>query len=325
MEKKPILEVKDLEVAFHVRAGTTHAVNGISYTLHEGETLGVVGESGCGKTVSSMALLKLISMPPGKIENGSAIYKGKEDLVALSNKQLRPFRGKEIAVIFQDPMTAFNQVMTIGDQMCEGYMTHFKASKKEAMKEAERLMELTGIPSPTARLRDYPSQFSGGMRQRAMIAMALMCKPSVLIADEPTTALDVTIQSQILDLMKDLKKELGTAIMWVSHDLGVVAGLADTVNVMYAGKIVETASVDDLYYRPMHPYTQGLLASLPSTDVDVETHRLSSIGGYPPILSKKITACPFAPRCPHAGEVCRQGCPTLKDIGNGHKVACFKA
>ena len=208
INNEAILEVKDLEVAFHVRAGITHAVNGISYTLHKGETLGIVGESGCGKTVSSMALLKLISIPPGKIEKGSAIYQGKTDLIQLTNKQLRPFRGKEIAVIFQDPLTAFNQVMTIGDQMCEGYMTHFKATRKEALKEAERLMELTGISSPAARLKDYPYQFSGGMRQRAMIAMALMCKPSILIADEPTTALDVTIQGQILDLMKDLKKEL---------------------------------------------------------------------------------------------------------------------
>lgn len=325
MNTEPILQVRDLEVAFHVRAGVTHAVNGISYTLHQGETLGIVGESGCGKTVSSMSLLKLISMPPGKIERGSAVYKGKDDLITLSGKQLRPFRGREIAVIFQDPMTAFNQVMTIGDQMCEGYMVHFKASKKEAMKEAERLMELTGIPSPAARLKDYPSQFSGGMRQRAMIAMALMCKPGILIADEPTTALDVTIQSQILDLMKDLKKELGTSIMWVSHDLGVVAGLADTVNVMYAGKIVETAPVDELYYRPKHPYTAGLLASLPSTDVDKDAHRLSSIGGYPPILDHEITSCPFAPRCKFASEKCLNACPSLNEIGNGHSVACFNA
>ena len=318
-----ILEVKDLEVAFHVRSGIADAVNGISYTLHKGEALGMVGESGCGKTVSSMALLKLISIPPGKIEKGSAIYQGKTDLIQLTNKQLRPFRGKEIAVIFQDPLTAFNQVMTIGDQMCEGYMTHFKVTRKEALKEAERLMELTGIPSPAARLKDYPYQFSGGMRQRAMIAMALMCKPSILIADEPTTALDVTIQGQILDLMKDLKNELGTSIMWVSHDLGVVAGLADTVNVMYAGQIVESAPVDDLYYKPLHPYTKGLLASLPSTDTDSEVHRLSSIGGYPPILDHEITSCPFAPRCECACDKCLQSCPPLKDTGSGHKVACF--
>lgn len=322
---KPILEVNDLEVAFHMRSGTTHAVNGISYTLHEGETLGIVGESGCGKTVSSMSLLKLISMPPGNIEKGSAIYKGKTDLAKLSNKQLRPYRGREIAVIFQDPMTAFNQVMTIGDQMVEGHMEHFKSSKKEALKEAARLMELTGIPSPETRLKDYPSQFSGGMRQRAMIAMALMCKPSILIADEPTTALDVTIQSQILDLMKDLKTQLGTSIMWVSHDLGVVAGLADTVVVMYAGKIVERASVDDLYYRPLHPYTQGLLASLPSTDVDVEARRLTSIGGYPPILTHELVSCPFAPRCCRASEKCTIACPSLEERGNGHHVACFNA
>ena len=323
MSKDVILDVKNLNVSFHMRSGITHAVNGISYTLHEGETLGIVGESGCGKTVSSMALLKLISMPPGKIESGEAWYRRDTDLIKLSNKQLRPYRGKEIAVIFQDPMTAFNQVITIGSQMVEGYMEHYKVSKKEAMIEAERLMELTGIPSPAARLKDYPSQFSGGMRQRAMIAMALMCRPSILIADEPTTALDVTIQSQILDLMKNLRREMNTSIMWISHDLGVVAGLADTVNVMYAGKIVETAPVDDLYYKPRHPYTQGLLESLPSTDVNTEQKRLSSIGGYPPILNHEITSCPFAPRCKHATERCKSECPSLTEVGNGHSVACF--
>lgn len=323
MEKKVILDVKDLKVGFYLRSGETHAVNGISYQLHEGETLGIVGESGCGKTVSSMALLKLISMPPGRIDGGSAVYRGGVDLVKLSNKQLRPFRGKEIAVVFQDPMTAFNQVMTIGDQLVEGYMEHFKATKKEALIQAEKLMELTGIPSPKARLKDYPSQFSGGMRQRAMIAMGLMCKPSILIADEPTTALDVTIQSQILDLMKDLKKELGTSIMWVSHDLGVVAGLADTVNVMYAGLIIERAPVDDIYYKPLHPYTKGLLASLPSTDIDVEERRLNSIGGYPPILTSEITACPFAPRCSAATERCFMECPAMHEASKNHLVACF--
>lgn len=322
---EPILEVRDLKVAFHMKKGTTYAVNGISYTLHEGETLGIVGESGCGKTVSSMSLLKLISMPPGRIDSGSAVYKGSADLVKLSSKALRPYRGRELAVIFQDPMTAFNQVTTVGDQMTEGYREHFKVSKKEALKEAARLMELTGIPSPETRLQDYPFQFSGGMRQRAMIAMALMCKPSVLIADEPTTALDVTIQSQILDLMKDLRKELGMSIMWISHDLGVVAGLADTVQVMYAGKIVEKAEVDELYYRPLHPYTQGLLSSLPSTDIDTDKRRLTSIGGYPPILTQEITSCPFAPRCPHATEKCRSACPELEERGQGHWAACFNS
>lgn len=325
MEKKVILDVKDLKVGFYLRSGNTHAVNGISYQLHEGETLGIVGESGCGKTVSSMSLLKLISMPPGRIDSGSAVYKGQTDLIKLSNKQLRPFRGKEIAVIFQDPMTAFNQVMTIGDQMIEGYMEHFKASKKEALIQAEKLMELTGIPSPRTRLKDYPSQFSGGMRQRAMIALALMCKPSILIADEPTTALDVTIQSQILDLMKDLKRELGTSIMWVSHDLGVVAGLADTVNVMYAGLIIERAPVDEIYYKPLHPYTKGLLSSLPSTDINVKEKRLKSIGGYPPILNSEIKSCPFAPRCSAATEKCFKECPAMREASKGHSVACFNS
>ena len=323
MTDKPILEVRDLEVAFHVRAGTTHAVNGISYTLHEGETLGIAGESGCGKTVSSMALLKLISIPPGKIEKGSAIYRGKTDLIPLSSRQLRPFRGREIGVIFQDPMTAFNQVMTVGEQMCEGYMTHFRATRKEAMKEAERLMEMTGVPSPAARLREYPNQFSGGMRQRAMIAMALMCRPGVLIADEPTTALDVTIQGQILDLMKNLRRELGTAIMWVSHDLAVIAGLADTVNIMYAGQIVETASVDELYAHPLHPYTRGLLASLPSAERRAEEgRRLHAIPGFPPVLDRPVTGCPFARRCAEASEQCFRECPVLRDTGKRHLAAC---
>lgn len=318
----PILQVNNLEVAFYQRSGTTHAVNGISYTLNEGETLGIVGESGCGKTVSSMSLLKLISMPPGKIDDGSAIYKQSCDLIRMNNRQLRPYRGKEIAVIFQDPMTAFNQVMTIGDQLTEGYMQHFNASRKDALMQAQKLMEMTGIPSAAARLKDYPGQFSGGMRQRAMIAMALMCQPSILIADEPTTALDVTIQSQILDLMKSIRKQLGTSIMWVSHDLGVVAGLADTVMVMYAGQIVEKASVDELYYNPLHPYTRGLLSSLPSASSD-ENRRLTSIAGYPPILTDRITSCPFAPRCKFATSQCKTACPGLKDNGKDHCVACF--
>lgn len=320
----PILQVNRLAVAFKMRSGTTHAVNGIDYTLHRGETLGVVGESGCGKTVSTLAILKLISMPPGEITDGRAIYDGKVDLLSLPIKKLRPYRGREIAVIFQDPMTAFNQVMTIGDQMIEGHMEHFKSSRKEALKEAERLMELTGIPSPRIRLKDYPTQFSGGMRQRALIAMALMCEPSILIADEPTTALDVTIQSQIIDLMKDIKTRLGTSIIWVSHDLGVVAGISDTVQVMYAGTIVEKARVDDLYYKPLHPYTRGLLSSLPSSDDD-KTKRLSSIGGYPPILTQKLSGCPFAPRCGSASERCFATVPPLITHDKNHSVACFYA
>lgn len=320
-----ILEVKDLNVSFRKKEGVTHAVNGVSYSLHSGETLGIVGESGCGKTVSSMSLLKLINMPPGCIDSGSAIYKGKTDLVQLTNQQLRPYRGRELSVIFQDPMTAFNQVMTIGDQMIEGHREHFKSSKKEALKVAAKYMELTGISSAESRLKDYPSNFSGGMRQRAMIAMALMCQPSVVIADEPTTALDVTIQSQILDLMKDIRKTLGTSIIWISHDLGVVAGLADTVLVMYAGTIVEKASVDDLYYNPMHPYTKGLLSSLPSTNKDDTAKRLTSIGGYPPILNKKLASCPFAPRCKVASSKCLEGVPTLEEKGPNHFVACYHA
>ena len=322
MEQKEILlQVRDYRVAFYTREATVYAVNGINYDLHKGETLGIVGESGSGKTVSCMSMLKLISMPPGKIDSGSVLFGG-VDLAKLKRDKIRPYRGKEIGVIFQDPMTAFNQVITIGEQMIEGHMAHFRSSRKEALAKALSLYELEGIPSPESRLKDYPFQFSGGMRQRAMIAMALMCDPKMLIADEPTTALDVTIQAQIVDLVKDLRKQIGTSIIWISHDLGVVASLADRVMVMYAGYIIESASSDDLYERPLHPYTKGLLESLPSMNEDA-SKRLTSIGGMPPYMNKLNIGCPFAPRCKHVMDKCLKENPLLKPISADHLVACF--
>ncbi|MDL2229458.1 ABC transporter ATP-binding protein [Treponema sp. OttesenSCG-928-L16] len=322
-----LLEIGELKVAFHLRDSVVHAVNGISYSLHKGETIGLVGESGCGKTVSSMSMLKLISMPPGKIEGGSVVFGGK-DLVPMGRDELRQIRGKEIGVIFQDPMTAFNQLMTVGDQLTEGYRTHFKASRKEALRRAEELMDQVGIPSASSRLKEYPSQYSGGMRQRAMIAMALMCSPRMIIADEPTTALDVTIQAQILDLVKDIRSSSNMSILWVSHDLGVVAGLADRVLVMYAGSIVEDAPAEELYGNPLHPYTKGLLSSLPSADGGGKK-RLSSIPGFPPLMNRIPPGCSFAPRCPYAADICRSEIPPLRQAGgntqNSHSAACHLA
>ncbi|MHC1692560.1 MAG: ABC transporter ATP-binding protein [Sphaerochaetaceae bacterium] len=322
-DKELLLSVRNLKVAFHTREATIYAVNGISYDLAKGETIGIVGESGSGKTVGCMSMLKLISMPPGKIEDGQVLFEGR-DLVPLKGEKLRQVRGKEIGVIFQDPMTAFNQVMTIGDQMVEGYMAHFKASKSVALEKAIKLFELVGIPSPERRLHDYPSQFSGGMRQRAMIAMALMCDPKLLIADEPTTALDVTIQAQIVDLVKSIRDKIGTSIIWISHDLGVVAGLADRVLVMYAGYIIESAMADDLYEHPRHPYTQGLLGSLPSIEEDSK-ERLVSINGMPPYMNRLNIGCPFAPRCEYAIPRCLNENPVLKPAGDhGHMAACHR-
>jgi oligopeptide transport system ATP-binding protein len=320
-----LLEVQDLRVTFHHRDSVVYAVNGISYALHKGETLGVVGESGCGKTVGAMSLLKLFSMPPGKIEGGRAVFHGR-DMIPMGQGELRQIRGKEIGVIFQDPMTSFNQVMTIGDQLTEGYRIHFRATKKEALIQAEKLMEQAGIPSASSRFKDYPSQFSGGMRQRAMIAMALMCNPRMLIADEPTTALDVTIQAQIVDLVKELRAGKGISIIWISHDLGVIAGLADTVMVMYAGIVVEMGEVGELYKTPLHPYTRGLLASVPSVDDAHYTRRLASIPGLPPYMNAIPRGCSFAPRCSNAMDKCRLETPILRSCGApGHTVACHLA
>src|SRR5512143_1361837 len=272
---EPILEVKDLKVRFRVRDGYVHAVNGISYDLNEGESLGIVGESGCGKSVSVLTLMRLIDIPPGEVTNGE-IYYNKRDLLKLSTNEIRQVRGKQIGIVFQDPMTSLNPVLTIGRQLTETLELHMDMNHKQALTRAAELLGMVGIPQPGDRLSDYPHQFSGGMRQRVMIAMALAGNPQVLIADEPTTALDVTIQAQIVDLVKRLRDEIGMAIIWITHDLGVVARLAQRVIVMYAGYIIEEAPVRELYANPTHPYTLGLIGSLPRVDAD-QRQRLTAI------------------------------------------------
>jgi oligopeptide transport system ATP-binding protein len=317
-----LLKVEGLETHFQTREGVIHAVNGVSFNLKEGETLGIVGESGCGKSVSMMSMLRLIPSPPGKVVAGKALFEG-NDLLTMNDEQIRNIRGAKISVVFQDPMTSFNPVLTIGDQVAEPYRVHHKAGKKEALDRAVKYLELVGIPNARERLSDYPHQFSGGMRQRAMIAMGLICEPQILIADEPTTALDVTIQAQIIELVKRLRDELGMAIIWITHDLGIIAGLADRVNVMYGGHIIETSPVKDIYKNPQHPYTIGLLGSLPRMD-ETEYRRLTSIDGLPPILLEKPSYCPFEPRCRYAKERCRKENPGLKQVeGDGHFTACW--
>lgn len=317
----PLLDVRDLTVRFYTLDGVVHAVNGISYTLNEGETLGIVGESGCGKSVSVLALMRLIQEPPGRIESGQALYRG-EDLLQLTEEQMEQIRGKEIAMVFQDPMTAFNPVLTIGRQIAETLVTHMGMSWKEAYARAAELLNMVGIPQAAERGKDYPQQFSGGMRQRAMIAMALACNPSILIADEPTTALDVTIQAQIIDLVKRLRDQLGMSVIWITHDLGIIAGLAERVLVMYAGFIVEKGRVDDIYGDPRHPYTLALLRSLPRVDRSTGD-RLATIGGLPPDLLRLPDGCPFAPRCMFVQERCRQERPSLRPVGPEHEIACW--
>jgi len=318
---KPLLEVKNLTTRFKITGGYVHAVNGISYQLSEGDSLGVVGESGCGKSVSMLTLLRLIPQPPGEIPAGEVWYGGR-DLLKLPPEQMRHVRGKEIAMIFQDPMTSLNPVMSIGRQITEMLELHMAMNRKQARERAAELLSMVGIPRAADRLDDYPHQFSGGMRQRVMIAMALSCAPQILIADEPTTALDVTIQAQIVDLVKRLRDELGMAIVWITHDLGVVARLVANVIVMYAGYIIERAPVKELYAQPSHPYTLGLLGSLPRLD-ELERRRLVSIEGAPPDLVDLPQGCPFAARCPYVIERCRQENPPLRSIGPDHEVACW--
>lgn len=317
-----LLRVEGLETRFHTEDGTIYAVNGVGYSLKSGETLGIVGESGSGKSVSCMSLLRLIPSPPGKIEKGSVLFEG-EDLLTVSEHRIREIRGDDVAVIFQDALTAFNPVLTIGDQISEGMIVHGKYSEKEAWQRGIELLRLVGIPSPESRMDSYPHHFSGGMLQRAMIAMGLSCEPKLLIADEPTTALDVTIQAQIVDLVKRLQEEMGMSMIWISHDLGVVAGLADRVAVMYAGFIVEEAEAEELYDNPLHPYTIGLLESLPGVDMGTRKSKLSSIPGIPPFLNKYPVGCPFMPRCPFAEEHCAEENPPLMERSPGHKVACW--
>jgi|DewCreStandDraft_1066081.scaffolds.fasta_scaffold04913_4 oligopeptide transport system ATP-binding protein len=317
----PLLEVRDLTTRFFTQDGVVYAVNGISFELNEGETLGVVGESGCGKSVSVLSIMKLIPTPPGKVTAGEALFNGR-DLLKMNDEEIRSVRGAQIAMIFQDPMTSLNPVLTIGRQITEALETHLGMSSEQAKERAIELLRMVGIPEAANRINDYPHQFSGGMRQRAMIAMALSCTPQILIADEPTTALDVTIQAQIIDLVKRLKEKMGMAVIWITHDLGVVAGLADKVMVMYAGFIVERAPVEDLYSDPRHPYTKGLLGSLPRLD-EVEHRRLTSIEGLPPDLLELPDHCPFAPRCPYAYDRCWKENPPLEFVEPGHEIACW--
>ena len=317
----PILQVQNLQTRFKTYDGLVHAVNGISFELNEGETLGVVGESGCGKSVSVLSIMGLIPQPPGIIAGGQALYHG-SDLLKKSQEELRHIRGKEIAMVFQDPMTSLNPVLTIGFQICEALRLHMAMSAEQAQQRAIELLEMVGIPQADRALHNYPHQFSGGMRQRAMIAMAISCMPQILIADEPTTALDVTIQAQITDLVKRLRDEIGMAIIWITHDLGIIAGLAQRVIVMYAGFIVEHASVDGVYDDPRHPYTIALLGALPRVDMSRE-ERLTSIPGMPPNLIGLPPGCPFAPRCPFVVEKCRNENPPLTSIEPNHEIACW--
>jgi oligopeptide/dipeptide ABC transporter ATP-binding protein len=321
----PVLDVRNLVTRFHTLDGIVYAVNGVSFTLEEGETLAIVGESGCGKSVTMMSLLRMIPMPPGEIAGGEAMFfdgTRSRDLIQLSPAEIRSVRGHEIGFIFQDPLTSLNPVLTIGLQISESLSEHLGMSGEEARQRTIELLELVGIPGASQRYNDYPHQFSGGMRQRVMIAIAIACMPTLLIADEPTTALDVTVQAQIVELVQHLKSELSMSVIWITHDLGVVAGMADRVMVMYGGQVVERARVDDLYELPNHPYTIGLLSALPRMDA-AESSRLASIEGFPPDLLAAPGHCPFAWRCSHAFERCWQAIPPLNMIGPRHEVACF--
>ncbi len=322
-DELPLLRVRDLAVEFGSGARTVHAVNGISYDLRRGETLGIVGESGCGKSVSSLAVMRLLPRPAARITSGSVEFEG-QDLLTLDEEEMRAIRGQEIGMIFQDPMTSLNPVLTIERQLTEVLETHRRLKRREALDRAVQLLELVGIPAPRRRINDYAHQFSGGMRQRVMIAMALACDPKLLIADEPTTALDVTIQAQILELIRSLTNELGTAVILITHDLGVVAGMCSRINVMYAGHIVESAETPELFGRPRHPYTVGLLRSIPR--LDEKRGELVPIQGQPPDLGRALRGCPFAPRCFNVQERCRVENPPLESVSgvpDDHKVACF--
>jgi len=315
-----LLEVKGLSTHFFTDNGIVKAVDNISYDIQEGETLGLVGESGCGKSVSALSLLRLIPNPPGKIVGGEIIFDG-QNILNLSDSDLRAVRGNRISMIFQEPMTSLNPVLTIEKQLTESLTLHLGMDGFQARERAIELLSLVGIPAPEARLTDYPHQFSGGMRQRVMIAIGLSCNPRLLIADEPTTSLDVTIQAQILELMQTLSKELGTAILVITHNLGVVARYAHRVNVMYAGRIIERGSAMDIYKNPKHPYTLGLLASVPRLDEAIK-EKLDPIQGMPPDLINLPQGCPFRPRCTHSIEKCAEEYPGLETVGEGHTSAC---
>ena len=316
-----ILQVNDLHVSFDTYAGEVQAVRGISFELNEGEVLAIVGESGCGKSVTAQTIMKLNPMPPARIKKGE-IKLGEHDIVNASEKEMMKIRGKDVSMIFQDPMTCLNPTMHVGSQLTEAIRNHRKISRQEAHKEAIHLLETVKIPNPKQRAKQYPHEFSGGMRQRVMIAMALSCTPKLLIADEPTTALDVTIQAQIMDLLRDIKEKTNTAIILITHDLGVVASMADRVAVMYAGKIVETGSAEDIFYRPSHPYTKALLQSLPRADMDRKV-KLVSIAGTPPDLLSPPIGCGFASRCINCMKVCQTELPPEFPVAENHRAACW--
>ena len=318
----PLLEIKGLKTHFDTDDGILRAVDGVDISINKGETLCVVGESGCGKTVTAMSVLKLIAMPPGRIVEGQILFEGR-DLVPLTSHEMDDIRAKEIGFIFQEPMTSLNPVLSIGEQVAESLRRHEGLSKKDALARAIEMLKMVQIPNAAGRVHDYPHQFSGGMRQRVVIAMALACKPKLVIADEPTTALDVTIQAQILDLLQDMKERLGMAVMLITHAMGVVAETAQRVVVMYAGKVVEEADVDELFADPRHPYTQGLIRSIPRIDLASEHKtRLEAIGGSVPILINPAPGCRFAPRCRYAMSVCSEREPRLREIAPGHRMAC---
>ncbi len=316
-----ILEVKELKTYFRTDDGMVKAVDGVSFNLDKGESLGIVGESGSGKSVTNLSVMRLIPMPPGKIMGGQVLFNG-EDILEMSDTRLRNLRGNQISMIFQDPMTSLNPFLRISTQLIETIRLHQGMNKKDAREKAIDMLRLVGIPKPESRVDSYPHQFSGGMRQRVMIAMALSCNPEVLIADEPTTALDVTIQAQILELMQDLSEKLGTSLIMITHDLGVVAGMCDNICVMYAGRVVERASADELFEDPKHPYTQGLINSVPRMDKGKKAE-LYSIQGQPPNLIDLPDCCPFHPRCEKAMDICRRQYPPVKVLAGGRRVNCW--
>ncbi len=317
-----VLTIENLHVSFDTYAGEVHAVRGVDLHVAEGEVLAVVGESGCGKSVTAKTIMKLNPMPPARIKEGVINLCG-EDIVAADEKKMQDIRGRLVSMIFQDPMTCMNPTMKVGRQLTEAICQHRRLSREEAKKEAVRLLEMVQIPNAAERAEQYPHEFSGGMRQRAMIAMAMSCEPKLLIADEPTTALDVTIQAQIMKLMAEVREKTGTAIILITHDLGVVANLADRVAVMYAGKVVETGTAEDIFYRPKHPYTQALLKSLPTVDTD-RSEKLVSIAGTPPDLFSPPVGCEFASRCEHCMKVCKKHVPAMTSFDDLHKAACWR-
>jgi oligopeptide transport system ATP-binding protein len=319
---QPILEVKDLKVSFDTYAGEVQAVRGVSFTLNKGEVLAIVGESGCGKSVTAQTIMRLVPTPPSRIKSGSILFDGKTEITKLSDKQMEKVRGSEMGMIFQDPMTSLNPTMTIGKQITEGLIKHQRVSSKEAEKRAIELLTLVGISNPEGRIHQYPHELSGGMRQRVMIAIALACNPKLLIADEPTTALDVTIQAQIIELMKKLSEQTDASIIIITHDLGVVAEMAQRVLVMYAGKVVEQGTVDEVFYDPQHPYTWGLLRSIPRLD-KMGKEDLVPIPGSPPDLFAPPKGCAFAARCPYAMQVCLEEDPEHTKLSASHSAACW--